>query len=495
MPLGSRSKIIQADAVWVEQQPLKRSRFLHCLSRGESVCVFHALTQHKLFGGFFLGELFDFLDSPHLWSDVQTVFAGRASAGDLEGAYSDLVSKHMLVADNEEDATVYARFLSSGLAPRPVQHMYFLPTTACNLRCRYCFVEDDHRPLRVEQMTEETSRKAIEVFAGLTREAERISMVVYGGEPLCNSQIVYSALRYVRELERSGAFAKPVELTMLTNGVLVDETTVGVVRETQTSVSISWDGTDELHDSVRIDVGGAPTGAKALKAFHLLKDAGLTPGISCTIHRYNVDHLVEIARYIAEELKPAGMGFNLLLPLIGSGNPLDVPHDYAVLHLIEAFKILREHGIYEDRVMRRLRPFVKRGFYFKDCMGVGGQIVVTPSGRIGPCQGFVGIDEYFPLTVDEMHARLPDLDSSAIYRHPLFDEWSQRLPLNMSGCVDCFAISMCGGGCPYASYANRQSIWQVDERGCHLAKGLFEWMLWEAHGRMVGLSPSAQVEG
>jgi uncharacterized protein len=391
----------------------------------------------------------------------------------------------MLVADNEEDVTVYKRFLGHGLIQRPIQHMYFLPTSVCNLRCRYCFVEDDHKPLRVEQMTEETSRKTLEVFAKLTREAEKISLAVYGGEPLCNSRVVYSALRYVRQLERSGAFAKPVELTMLTNGVLVDETTVEVVRETQTSVSISWDGPDGLHDSVRPDVGGAPTCARALRAFHLLKDAGLTPGISCTIHRHNVDHVVEIARYIAEQLKPAGMGFNLLLPLIGSGNPLDVPHDYAVRQLIEAFKILREHGIYEDRIMRRLKPFVERGFYYKDCMGVGGQIVVTPDGGIGPCQGFVGVDRYFPLKVDELHARLQELDSSAIYAHPLFDEWNQRLPLNMSACVDCFAVSVCGGGCPYASYANRQSVWEVDERICHQAKSVFEWMVWEAHDRML----------
>jgi len=467
------------------ERPLKRSRFLHCLSSGERVCVFHSLTQHKLFGGRLLRELFDFFDRPRSRCEVETVFADRASEGAFASAYSDLISKRMLVADNDEDVTTYGRFLAHGVEQRPIQHMYFLPTSMCNLRCRYCFVEDDQKPLRTEQMTEETSRKVLEVFAKLTQQAERISLAVYGGEPLCNSRVVYSALRYVRELERSGAFVKPVELTMLTNGVLVDQTTVQVVRETNTSVSISWDGPDELHDSVRLDVGGAPTCARALHGYHLLQDAGLAPGISCTIHRHNVEHVVEIARYIAEKLKPAGMGFNLLLPLIGSGNPLDVSHEQAVRQLIEAFKILREHGIYEDRMMRRLKPFVERGFYYKDCMGVGGQIVVTPGGGIGPCQGFVGVERYFPLKVADLHARLAELDSADIYAHPLFNEWNHRLPLNMSACVDCFAISVCGGGCPYASFANHQSIWQVDERICFQAKGVFEWMLWETHDRML----------
>jgi uncharacterized protein len=485
MSNSNSSTDIESETLTLQDRRLKRSRFLHRLNKGDGICLFHSLTQHKVFGGLILGELFDFLGFPHTLTEIQSAFLGRFPQAALNAAYSDLAAKGMLIADNDEDLVVFKRFLYHGLIERPIQHMYFLPTNVCNLRCRYCFVEDINKPLLAVNMTQEIARKTIEIFAKLTREAEKISLAIYGGEPLCNRDVVYTTLRYVRELERSGHFAKSVELTMLTNGLLVDETTVDIARETQTFVAISWDGPDEFHDSVRLDVGGGPTSAKALRAFHLLQDAGLTPGISCTIHRYNVDHIVEIAQYIAEKLKPSGMGFNLLLPLIGSGNPLDVPHDYAVQQLIKAFKILREHGIYEDRIMRRLKPFVERGFYYKDCMGVGGQIVVTPEGQIGPCQGFIGVDGFFPLGVDELHACLEELDSSRIYAHPLFNEWNLRLPLNMSNCVDCFAISVCGGGCPYASYANHNSIWKVDERICFQAKAVYEWLIWETYDRML----------
>ncbi len=463
---------------------LKKSVFLHAFSKEDKVCLFHSLTQHKVFGASFLLELFDLLEKPHTFQDIQTTFSGRVLPLTLETAYLDLVKKNMLITDNEDDMETYKRSLSHGLIKQPIQHMYFLPTTVCNLRCGYCFVEDSNKTQPLVNMTRVTCRKALDVFAKLTENAEKISLALYGGEPLCNRDVVFDALRYVRKLEQEGAFKKEVELSMLTNGVLIDDKAVEVIRETQTGVSISWDGPDKCHDIVRLDTNKHPTGKSALNAFHLLKDAGLTPGISCTIHRHNVDRVPEIARYIAEQLEPPGMGFNLLLPLISSGNPLDVSHEFAVEQLIEAFKILRKHGIYEDRIMRRVKPFVERGFHYKDCMGVGGQIVITPDGRIGPCQGFVGLDDFFPLHVKDLHSRLPDLDEDDIYADPLFDEWNQRLPLNMSECWDCFAISVCGGGCPYASYANHDSIWRMDERICHQAKNVLEWMVWETHDLM-----------
>jgi uncharacterized protein len=474
-----------SDAVVSTNSLLKRSRFLHRLKKGDVVCLFHGLTQNKVFGGPFLSELYEFLESPRTMSEIRTAFSAHPLQTSFETAYVDLAKKKMLVTDNEDDVLIYRRFLYHGLIERPIQHMYFLPTNACNLRCRYCFIEDNDKPFSVSNMTEETSRKALEVFAKLTQKAEKISIAFYGGEPLSNRKVTYAALRYVRQLEKDGAFSKEVELSLLTNGLLVDESTVDVVRETRTFVAVSWDGQKEFHDSVRPDVQGNPTSERALHAYHILKDAGLSPGISCTIHRYNIDHIVEIARYIAEELNPAGMGFNLLLPLIGSGNPMDVSHEYAVMQLIEAFKILREHGIYEDRIMRRVKPFVEKGFYFKDFMGVGGQIVIIPDGAIGPCQAFVGVDGFFPMKVDELHARLPNIDSSTIYADPLFAEWNTRMPLHMKACIDCFAIAVCGGGCPYASYANNKSIWEIDERICHQAKRVLEWMLWETYDRML----------
>ncbi len=232
-------------------------------------------------------------------------------------------------------------------------------------------------------------------------------------------------------------------------------------------------------------MGGGGTFDSALRGFRRLQEAGLNPSVSCTLSGHTVHRMDEIVDFIIGELRPRGMGFNLLLPRAGDvseGAALD--HEYASRRIVHAFERLREAGIYEDRVMRRVRPYIDGRVHFKDCMGVGGQIVVGPSGRIGPCQAFLGLDDkkYFPLEIGELAKS--ESPSDAIYSEPMFDEWRHRFPFNMDGCADCPAISVCGGGCPYAAAVVKGSIWDIDERICHQAKIIFEWMIWDTYANL-----------
>jgi uncharacterized protein len=304
-------------------------------------------------------------------------------------------------------------------------------------------------------------------------------------------------MRYVRSLEKRGEFKKHVKMSMVTNGSLIDDAFVDAVSETETSVSVSIDGPREIHDASRVNTGGHGTFDWAIAGYEKLRRAGAKPGVSCTLNKFNATRIHEVVQFIVEELKPQGMGFNVLLPCTGDGNPLDVPQEFVADKLIEAFKVLREHGIYEDRVMRRVRPFVESRFHFKDCMGVGGQIVITPDGRIGPCQVMLGVPEYFPLRVSDLHSRLQSISSATIYKHPLFEEWLHRFPLNIRACTDCFAIGVCGGGCPYAALTTRGSIWALDDRVCYQAKQIMNWMLWDTYDHFVaeGFAASGDSAG
>ena len=334
-------------------------------------------------------------------------------------------------------------------------------------------------------MTHQTAMKGLEIFAKLAEEAPRISMTFYGGEPLLNAEVVYSAMRYVRELEARGAFKKPVDMSLLTNGSLVDRSTIEVVRETKAQVSVSIDGPQDLHDAARVDGRGFGSFDSALRGFLLLQEAGLNPAVSCTLGRHNIEHIEEIARFIATELHPPGMGFNVLLPTISGGNPVDTSHEFAAGQLLRAFIILRKYGIYEDRLMRRLEPFTQKQIHLKDCMGVGGQIVLSPDGRIGPCQAYLGLNGYFPWHVDDLYPKLASLTSEDVYGDPMFDEWRHRFPLNMKACAECAAIGVCGGGCPYAASVSHGSIWELDERICSQSNQTLEWMIWDTYDHFI----------
>ena len=281
-----------------------------------------------------------------------------------------------------------------------------MPAGDCNLRCEYCFVENSLRGNHDGSLMKvETARKALEVFAKLTCGAQKISLTFYGGEPLLNKDVVYFSMNYVRELERSGLFTLPVEMSLLTNGALVDSKTIEAVRQTSTHVAISLDGPQDLHDAVRKQIGGRGSFQAAKRAFDLFKASGIAPGISCTLHKHNIDHIDEIVDFIVE-LSPSGVGFNPLLPTETGKNPVDADPEFVTEQMLKAFLRLRELGIYEDRIMRRVKPFCEERFHLKDCMGVGGQIVISPEGKIGPCQAFYGIPNYFPYDVDELYLNI-----------------------------------------------------------------------------------------
>lgn len=469
--------------------PYQNSRFLHLFENKDhsgTYCLFHALTQQKLYGGAILRKVFQAFASPSDIEDIRTRLGAMYDKETVNRIISDLVEHNMVTPDSEADLNTYLNLYYSGANLYDIRHAYFIPVSDCNLRCRYCFIEDENKNrLPSGRMSLDTAYKSLDVFARLTcGQEDRISLTFYGGEPLLNKKVLLQCMHYVRALEQNGQFEKPVHMSLLTNGVLVDEELVNVVLETGTDVSVSIDGPEPLHDAARIDTANAGSFERAIAGFEQLKKAGIRPGVSCTLNKYNIHVIENVVEYISETLQPPGMGFNILLPTICKGNPLDVDPEYAARQLIKAFSLLREQGIYEDRVMRRVSPFTKPFFHFKDCMGVGGQIVIDPDGNIGPCQAFLGNPEYFPLNVETLHARLESIDSETIYNHPLFEEWRYRFPLNMEKCSDCIAISICGGGCPYASEVNHGSIWEIDERICYQAKIIQEWMIWDTYAHM-----------
>jgi uncharacterized protein len=465
---------------------LQRSRFTHLLQRDGVHCLFHALTMRMVYGGDLLGDLYEVFAEATPVEHAISRCSAKYSSAIVNQVVADLWQDAMLVQGPDEDVQAYRSLYQRARENYHVRHMYMLPTTACNFRCRYCFVEDDERHLEPTFMSTAIAESALTVFAKLT-ESQPAMVTFYGGEPLLNPKATFFALRFLHQLEAEGKFAKNLRIALLTNGSLVNPEAISVFKETRPSVGVSIDGPQPLHDAARIDLRGCGTFDMVLAGYKRLQDAGLQPGISCTLNAFTIGHMDEIVDFILSDLKPKSVGFNLLLPRIGrqtSSSNLD--HPFAVQQLIKAFGRLRETGIYEDRMMRRVRPFIEQRPHLKDCMGVGGQLVVTPTGRVGPCQAFLGVDDrkYFPLEVQQLAAKGNLLSSEFIYSEGLFDEWRHRFPINMSECANCFAVSVCGGGCPYAAEVTCGSIWKIDERVCYQAKGILEWMIWDTYEHM-----------
>ena len=73
-----------------------------------------------------------------------------------------------------------------------------------------------------------------------------------------------------------------------------------------------------------------------------------------------------------------------------------------------------------------------------------------------------------------------DLNVSAdLINHPLWTKWRKRSPFNINTCLDCEALGICGGGCPYSAELNSGDIYEIDKTNCSFNKEALKFLLSE----------------
>lgn len=439
------------------------SRFVHFVPLGECTAAYNALNMAVLF-----------LENETAKS-IQRGDWSPESERDKE-LVKKAVEEKILVALDNDDLSDY-REIQSQLSTLPISILYLLTTDQCNFACHYCFIEGgfpvDHIP---NQMTPEVAQKGVDLYAQtITRNptSKRKRIIFYGGEPLLNFATMATAIEYIEELKRNGSLPEEVSLSLSTNASLVTPEIAQFLADHQITASVSLDGRKVVHNRERTFHSGEGTFDAALQGFLLLKEHEVNVGVSCTITESGVDDLEDTITFITDELGIRSFGFNILRETQAS--KLTDPEAYAQKvsnALIRAFKIARDKGVYEDRMMRKVRCFIKRQPYLNDCAGCGSEIAVSPDGLVGVCHGAVGLKRYY-VQLD------PKIDPLT---HPYWTEWRTRSPFNILECIDCVALGICGGGCPYEAFLKEGTIWGLDRQFCVHSRATLEFLiqdLWE----------------
>lgn len=395
-----------------------------------------------------------------------------------------LVSQGLLVEKQAVDERAFTEMREQLKSEMSLELLYLLVTDGCNLRCTYCFEETPSLtgPFRPTHMNKETVIKALDLFAAMTAQygnPEKKKVIhLYGGEPLVNRKAVYEAVSYTNELKARGALPDNCQIAIVTNGVLLNEEDARLFATHNVTVGLSIDGPASITDFYRIPKRHDVHVTECVTAaFRLLKQHGVSVGLSVTLTPQAIEHFDEFLAFFTDgEFREAdGVSLNLL-----HFTPnMTLPDDHyraAVECQIKAFEHFREIGFYEERVMRKVRAFVDQEPMYADCGVVGRQLVIAPDGRIGVCQDFVKSRTYFPRSVyDAEHHDLLDA---------LFTNWRDRSPFFMSQCMDCLALGICGGGCPASAELKTGNRYNLDDRACHHSKQILEWLVWDAYAKI-----------
>jgi len=163
-------------------------------------------------------------------------------------------------------------------------------TDACNLRCKYCYINFSHAaPDMPFAQLELIIRDAADMGT------ERISLE--GGEPLIRKDIG-DIVNLVRDLD--------MECNINTNGFFVAAKIEQIKRVDMLSVSL--DGPKEVHDAMR----GAGSFDKAIQAIGIARQRGIKVHVLFVMNRsnrYSLDALLDLAQTHGFTLIPTSLFF------------------------------------------------------------------------------------------------------------------------------------------------------------------------------------------
>lgn len=187
-------------------------------------------------------------------------------------------------------------------------------SSMCNLRCCYCFFEDESNNCANKSfgiMKKEVVSELLKKTYDAISKNGYINFTFQGGEP------TLAGLDYFRNFVSLAKALKPkdanIQFSIQTNGIVINNAWAKFFHDEKFLVGLSLDGDEILHNINRIDSEGKGTYQKLYNVFKLLRSYNVDVNILSVVTKT----LAEQGKKAYESLKKLGVNiFNLLLVLI-----------------------------------------------------------------------------------------------------------------------------------------------------------------------------------
>lgn len=151
----------------------------------------------------------------------------------------------------------------------------------CNIKCTYCYWFKDKSVYELPKVLTLDAENALMIkLADHINQynLKKFHILFHGGEPLVIGKYRFvSLIDKLQDIEnRTGC---NIDLSITTNGTLIDNEWISIFRYFDIKPTISIDGTKEIHDTRRIDFFGKGTYDKVITSIKLLQMNHIEPGI------------------------------------------------------------------------------------------------------------------------------------------------------------------------------------------------------------------------
>jgi uncharacterized protein len=371
--------------------------------------------------------------------------------GTLAGRYGE----HALAETIEEFSAL--EILAEGrgrinLTPRsvekfPLTTIVLNVNTGCNLSCTYCYKEDLTTPAHGRRMSLETAVQSIELLLRESPGQRAYNVVFFGGEPLTNLPLIREVVDWCDA--RFAQLDASVSYTMTTNATLLKEEVVDWLDAHRFGLTVSMDGTREMHDRNRRTVGGLGTYAVVRKKVEMLLARYHSRPVGCRVTlTHGITQVEAIFEHLSQDVGFAEVGFGPVTS--GSIATFNLRPE----EMVEVFEGMKRLGRrYVEAAVRgenfgfgnlhQLMTDIHEGNRKQLPCGAGvGLLAVDTQGGINLCHRFTGSSLPVFGTVEQ------GLDKAAL---SVFV--GKRLDRSGTGCETCRIRNICSGGCYHESYA------------------------------------------
>lgn len=395
--------------------------------------------------------------------ELEDLYNLRFSSEELEH-----YRKSGIIVNDENTDIMAINSLKSDIQERTkkIEIMYLILSSACNLGCKYCFIENNHYNNHEEtNMPLNILTNAVNKFCNyvVENEIEHPLITFYGGEPTVNWKALEKAVEIVEKKKSL------IKFNMVTNATLLTEDKIKYLVEHNIELGISIDGPKKLNDENRVyRKSNESVYDKVIENIGYLRKYNARFGLSLTVS----DQLLENQDVVIEwlkELKVPSIFYNLYH--FSERGDWKEYYKSACEFLLKSYDILKPFGIYDGRLQRKVDSFFKDSFKYADCAAIGAnQITIKPNGQICVCQGYLKSNKY------EL-GNIIDVEIKELIKSEEFDFWEKRVPLYRKECLECEALYLCGGGCSMQAEALFNKRDAVDIAFCIHTKTSLKWLL------------------
>jgi uncharacterized protein len=329
--------------------------------------------------------------------------------------------------------------------------LFILPTTRCQLQCRYCFSEAGQ--IIAVDMSPELAKHGIDTcIENVIKQNRKLFYLRFlgGGEPTLH----WTFLKEITEYARKAAAAKNLEsyISIVTNGMLSEEQ-ASFLAENIDEITFSFDGPPDIQNYNRSFANGKPSYQILSRSIQKVDSLQGNYLFRATIPSNFTGRMEEIVEYFCTNYNPRRI---CLEPLSECGrceqtNSKTPDSDDFVTAFIRA----RQKGAgYNIPVEYSSAKISRISLWF--CTTTGRQFGLNPDGSVTAC-GEVDLDS-------KKHNHLfiygnfneDTKDFTLDIGH--VDKLRQRTIPKLEYCKNCFAKYHCAGGCPIRALRDTNDV-------------------------------------